>query len=254
MWDLLCTKLLVLCLQEQLEGRGPQWPNITPFRSSDLGSLQSESNRYYFLIFEHADSSLGTELILDFSVAEQVEIRTVLSDNEVLARSFGVILFPAVVYIPQGRSDYETLRPDETTREGFRKSIRAFLSAKDIPLPAEIPVPDINQPDAPNLAELMRLNHVQKKLKQIKAEGDVVFLADMETALKYMLQHEIPNRKIITGESLKALKNFLNVVAKYFPAGETGIKYFETIKRNVDAVDGELRGLRWVLLFFLVKN
>lgn len=161
-----------------------------------------------------------------------------------LARSFGIILFPAVVYIPQGRADHETLHPDEPTREGFRKTIRAFLSAKDVALPEEVAVPDIKEPVAPNLAELMRLNHVQKKLKEIKAKGDVVFLADIETALKYMLQHEIPNRKVITGDALQALKKFLDVVAKYFPAGEAGIKYFEAIRKNVGAVDGDLRGLK----------
>jgi len=66
-----------------VEGRGTHWPNITPLRSSDHTPLQSDAARYTFLVFEQEDSSLGTELILDFSSMEQVEIRTVLSENEV---------------------------------------------------------------------------------------------------------------------------------------------------------------------------
>jgi len=107
----------------------------------------------------------------------------------------GIHRFPNIVHVTHGRAEPEFLRPVDETRGGFRNAIRAFLSSKGVVLPKEEPrvvptVPDLD------LTELMRLNHAKTQLRAIKSAGDVVFLADLETALRYMLTHEIPMRKV----------------------------------------------------------
>ncbi|KAL1244697.1 Sulfhydryl oxidase [Trichinella spiralis] len=49
------------------------------------------------------------------------------------------------------------------------------------------------------------------------APKEQLHLSDLKSALSYMLEHEIPMRKVITGEKLTALKNFLSTTAKYLP-------------------------------------
>lgn len=47
---------------------------------------------------------------------------------------------------------------------------------------------------------------------------DQVYMVDIENAISYALGHEVVQHKVIRGEALTALQNFLEVLVKYLPA------------------------------------
>lgn len=47
---------------------------------------------------------------------------------------------------------------------------------------------------------------------------DQVYMVDIENAVSYALHHEVVQHKIISGEALKALQDFLDVLVLYLPA------------------------------------
>lgn len=245
------TREIVGILQkEQLEGRGAHWPNITPYRSNDVNNLwrefeSHETVNYVFLIFVEDVDPLATQVILDLSTMQGVEIRSVLSENEILARLMGVHTFPSLVLIEHLKTESEHLHPEENTRESFRRTIKSYLEAKGFIVPQEPKLVEIIQPkEVPSFAELAKAQETEKHIKKMKKMGDVVFLVDLENALRYSLEHEISSRKVISGEALVALNDYLAVLAKYFPVGEAGISFLQNL-RDLVFVEREIRGLKF---------
>ncbi|KAG5886744.1 hypothetical protein JTB14_019442 [Gonioctena quinquepunctata] len=65
---------------------------------------------------------------------------------------------------------------------------------------------------------------------------------DLETALRYSLKHEVGNSKQITGDKLKALLAFVNVLEKYFPFSKYGQLFLRELKDFLlqkSSVDGD---------------
>lgn len=91
------------------------------------------------------------------------------------------------------------------------------------------------------MAALLEARERQALLKKVQQMGDVVFQMDLETALRSALKHEVAQTKVIEGEKLTALRNFLSVIIKYFPLGRKGKSFMEDLyeKTNGNVVSGE---------------
>lgn len=48
-------------------------------------------------------------------------------------------------------------------------------------------------------------------------QKDQVYMVDIENAIQYALSHEVVQHKVITGQALASLQEFLNVLVKYLP-------------------------------------
>ncbi|XP_012258379.2 sulfhydryl oxidase 2-like [Athalia rosae] len=223
--------------KEQQEDRGSTWPNIAPYRSSDTKNLWKdipESVKYNFLIFEVVDSYLATEVTLDLHKFDSLQVRGVTSENEPLTISLGVNKFPTVIALGRDGTQ-QTINARYLTREGLRKAIKDFLMLTGI----VIGNPEDHSKDgtltksteAPNKIEEAK---DEKELEEIRTIGDVLFQLDLETALRYSIEHEIPMSKVIDGEKLEALKAYLNVLAKYFPLRRSGVLFLDALREIID--------------------
>lgn len=246
------TRELVGILQkEQMEGRGPHWPNLMPYRSYDVKNLWKESEsheavQYVFLIFVEESDPLGTQVLLDLSNVQGIEIRSISSDNEVLVKLLEVHHFPSLILMEKSKNEPEHLTPDETSRESYRRTIKSYLEAKGFTVPEEPrTIKTLTLDKLPNLEDLRKAQETEKHLQKIKELGDVVFLVDLENTLRYSLQHDISAKKVITGEALTALNNYLAVLAKYFPVGESGIHFLQKLRDVVFETENEIRGLKF---------
>lgn len=239
------TRDLVGILQkEQMEGRGSDWPNIIPYRSYDTANLQkgTDNIQYVFLIFADGNDSLATEVILDLSNVKDIEIRSVVPENEIFAKLLGVRSYPSLLVIQKSKNDPEFLRPKDNTRESFRMTIKNFLKSKGFSTPEEPRTVKILAPNAmPSMPELQKARNALVQLAKIKELGDVVFLVDLENTIRYSLEHEIPLMKQISGESLVALNAFLGVLTKYFPMGESAAEFMQKL-RDIVFHENEISG------------
>ncbi|KAK6629105.1 hypothetical protein RUM43_002922 [Polyplax serrata] len=242
------TRDLVGVLQkEQMEGRGAEWPNLMPYRSSDTSNLWKgvENIQFVFLIFADGNDSLGTEVILDLSNVKGITIRRVVPENEVLATLFGVTTFPRVLVLEAGDNKPEFLDPKEYSRESIRSTIRSYLQSKGVHLPEEPKAVDLNSLNlVPSIQDLQKARNDFILLTKIKELGDVVFLVDLELTLKYILEHEIVSRRNISGDPFKALNAVLGVLAKYFPTGEEGALFLQKLRDRV-LIDDDIMGAKF---------
>lgn len=213
-------------------------------RKSELESIwkavKSEI-KYCFLIFEPPDSYVGSSVILDFQNVHDIHIRRVTSDNELLCVTAKVTKFPSLILLQRDGSQ-KSIGIKAPTREGVRKSIQEYMSSVGI----NIEMMDTMEeyPEDSSKAE-------EKEAKQESGGsenpsdkfGDVIFQMDLEKALRYSIAHEIPLSKMIDGEKLVALKNYLSVLASYFPMRHTGVVYLSTLydivkeKKNITGAD-----------------
>ncbi|XP_024943491.1 sulfhydryl oxidase 2 [Cephus cinctus] len=218
--------------KEQQEGRGLTWPNITPYRGMETSQLWKsvrQSVQYSFLIFETADSFLGTEVILDMHRVNKIHIRSVTSDNEPLCILHKIIKFPTLLVLSRNNTS-KIINVRTPTREGFRHAIKEYMLSQGISIELQkTPERSMESPGLQTLDVHKKLDEVDIK-HPIKVYGDVLFQLDLETVLRYSLNHEITLTKLIEGEKMQALKSYVNVLAKYFPLRRSGVVFLDVIR------------------------
>ncbi|CAK9828271.1 Sulfhydryl oxidase 1 [Anthophora retusa] len=224
--------LIDLLEREQQEGRGTSWPNITPYRNyetTNIWKAVSNNVKYFFLLFEKTDSHLGAEVILDMHKITTLQIRRVLSDNELLCETNKVTNFPSLIVFSHNETQ-KFLKIGIPTREGVYNTIKEFMISKGETISEQTTVKS-------HPTEIENHKSNSDNIKQIQTEqsesleiiGDYLYQLDLENTLRYSIIHEIPLHKVIKDEKMDALKKYLNILAEYFPLRYGNI-FLETIK------------------------
>ncbi|XP_026287311.1 sulfhydryl oxidase 2 isoform X2 [Frankliniella occidentalis] len=231
--------------KEQLEGRGSSWPNITPYRSSDLHNLWKDvpsSVLYSILIFKDKKNEVGADLVLDFSQIPSIQTRTVSAENEVLSKLLQVSTQPSIVVIERGKDTGELLYTQDTSHNGLSIALQAFLKTKHIEMPE---IEDTEEELVKMPATAYDDNELQKQVKQLMShKGDIAFLADLEHALRFSLRHEVGSRKQMTGPVLNALRNFLVIIRRHFPLSTSGLSLLNALCSKVET-SKDISGEEW---------
>ena len=239
--------IIEILKKEHVEGRGASWPNITPYRNSDIKNLWKnvpKSVKFIILIFEDIDSFVGTEVILDLHRLDSVQFRSVLNQNEAVSKLMSVSTFPSLVVVENDMTTFP-LTVGDKTRESFRKSIKTFLKSRHVIVPQEELPKSPEDPKTMEISDLLLLMAAEeenKKRLEIKQMGDVIFYADLEMTVTYSLKHEIPSYKLISGQAFTALKDYLNVLVKYLPFSNRALKILDSLKNTIYKHTNEIRG------------
>ncbi|XP_066583966.1 sulfhydryl oxidase 2 [Prorops nasuta] len=213
-------RLIDILEKEQQEGRGSSWPNITPYRNSeiiDIWKTLSPKIKHFFLFFERTDSHLGVELILDLHGITNIQIRRVTTSNEPLCIVHKIIKFPSLVAFDH-TGNKRLINVATPSREGVRQAIREYLIDVGINLDEQLAAIEryskLN-PVAPKIATEKPEKEDEIMLQQI--QEDKLFQRDIENALRFSLNREISLRQVIKEDKFKALFLYINVLADYFP-------------------------------------
>ena len=245
--------LVELLEKEHMAGRGVGWPNITPYRNSDIKNLWKsipKSVNFLILIFEDSESFVGTEVILDLHHVESIEVRSVLNQNEAVSKLMGVSTFPSIVVVERDTKT-SPLTIQDNTREAFRKAIKNFLRSRHISVPEEVDTKVSDNSQRLEISDLLTLMAAEEEKEKEKLKlknkqvGDVVFQLDIEKAVLYSLKHEIPSYKLISGDAFPALKNYLTVLVKYLPISQDGHKVLVSLRNAVFKYSSEIAGERF---------
>ncbi|KAK0180923.1 hypothetical protein PV327_003253 [Microctonus hyperodae] len=215
-----------------------QWPDFAPLqdlRPNDVFAEQPTDIKYFFIIFENDDSYLGSTVILDFHNVSQISVQRVSSVNEKLCNAFKVMEFPTLIAVERENS-LLNLKLSTPSRTAVYNAIKNYLKTKNIKLDVLDVIEDSEILEKYKPKKNMNKNNV------IKLKNDDIYQIDLEKALHYSLEQEISLSQNITGEKLEALKNYLQVLAGYFPIKFDSPQYlkniYDTVK-NKTTIDGD---------------
>ncbi|KAK0177524.1 hypothetical protein PV328_001571 [Microctonus aethiopoides] len=225
------------------------WPNLAPLKDlqpNDVFAGQPMNIKYSFIIFEKDNSYLGSIVILDFHNISQISVQRVSSANEELCNAFKVTEFPTLIAVERENS-ISNLNLSTPSRTSIYNAIKNYLKTKNIEL---------------DMLDIIEDSEIEEKYKpkkninrnnMIKLKDDNIYQVDLEKALHYSLEQEISLSQNITGEKLEALKNYLQVLAGYFPMKFGSSQYlkniYNTVKNKTTIDDNEFRNL-----IALIKN
>ncbi|XP_063977278.1 sulfhydryl oxidase 1 [Diachasmimorpha longicaudata] len=214
--------------KDQQEGKGNSWPNIAPYRLSDSEAWKQAlppNVKYHFFLFEDLDSYLGSEVILDLNTLSSIQIRRVRKDNTLLATACKITTFPSLNVMDRENNSVQ-LKLREPTRAGTVKVIKNFLKSKNL-------ISEPEKPPNPESRTSVDSKDVPIEIKHSdfsnKPSEDILYQADLENALRYSLEREIPLKKMIQGEQFEALKAYLKVLSKYFPLQSGNSEFLKKI-------------------------
>ncbi|XP_071444814.1 sulfhydryl oxidase 2-like [Hetaerina americana] len=229
--------------KEQMEGRGSPWPNLNPYRSSDLKNLWKDASPevvYVIIIFEEPESYIGREIILDLHKIKGIQVRRATTHNEALSRLLGVAFYPCLSVVKRDLNSFN-LKLVDNTRKSFREQIVSFLES--------VGIADVNV--------VKSVSHTGVLIEKVEISSDrmadsavagtnlqqpKVYYQDLLGAFAYSLQHEIPLHHHITGQALGALQNYVKVLRKYFPLDHAGNIFAEKLQDWVIVKNDNIQG------------
>ncbi|XP_034027308.1 sulfhydryl oxidase 2 [Thalassophryne amazonica] len=213
-------RLMVNILQNHTRVDWPDHcPRLEPYSSVELLPLLGQrSGHYTAIIVEEPDSYVGREVILDLLQFSGLEVRRALSTDLPLLDAVRITALPSC-YL---------LHPNGThTHMHVQKRLRFFFSSLLRMLPG---VRRRLKPASSSSASLVgALPEKQHTEPWRHFERSKVYVADLESALHYLLRVELATHHTLEGEELKTFKDFVTVVAKLYPGGGSVVKLMETL-------------------------
>ncbi|XP_032220136.1 sulfhydryl oxidase 1 isoform X1 [Nematostella vectensis] len=205
-------------------------PNFTPLHESELDEPSGEQ-KYQVLVFEKESSFVGKELALDMQLYPSVSLRRVLDTETALVDKYQITDFPAIVFIEKGyfRELSEGLPQSQRTHADFKRKLHRRLGKKLRKTFPEIPA-------AQRAYEhFAKLHGGPIAFHKLTGSSSDVYLKDMVSGLSYMLWNEIPMKKEIKGDALKALKNFFGLISECFPGSRTTSMLFRHLANKISS-------------------
>ncbi|XP_045392101.1 sulfhydryl oxidase 1 isoform X2 [Lemur catta] len=193
---------LIDALESHRDTWPPACPPLEPAKLAEIdGFFARNTEDYLALIFEKEGSYLGREVTLDLSQHRGIVVRRVLNTEDNVVRKFGVTDFP---------SCYLLFRNGSVSRVSLVVESRSFYTDYLRRL-SGLTREAVGTTVAPTTAH--RIAPTVWKF----ADRSKIYMADLESALHYILRVEVGKFSVLEGQRLVALKNFVAVLAKYFP-------------------------------------
>ncbi|XP_034369049.1 sulfhydryl oxidase 1 isoform X2 [Arvicanthis niloticus] len=193
-------------LIDALESHRDTWPTacppLEPAKLKDINEFFTRNKAEYLaLVFEREDSYLGREVTLDLSQYHTVAVRRVLNTESDVVSKFGVTDFP---------SCYLLLRNGSVSRVPVLVESRSFYTSYLRGLPG------LTREAPPTTATPVTADTIAPTVWKF-ADRSKIYMADLESALHYILRVEVGKFSVLEGQRLVALKKLVAVLAKYFP-------------------------------------
>ncbi|XP_069163551.1 sulfhydryl oxidase 2 isoform X2 [Procambarus clarkii] len=212
------------------------WVNLQPYRGAAADAWSEVRNygtvEHVIVIVDVPKSYRSWSTILDLGGYSTVAVRYKEVDiND--AREFGSVTLPVVIFIDKTGKE-EVVKDAPKTREELKEMIMKKLGLNRGMLPyktifsgrktdASMKKDDVEgagdgQPEEINSDILNYEDDLPDTAFTGTEREDQVYMVDIENAISYALGHEVIQFKVISGEALKSLQEFLDVLVRYLPA------------------------------------
>ncbi|XP_044532993.1 sulfhydryl oxidase 1 [Gracilinanus agilis] len=196
-------QMLIDGLESHRGGRWPpSCPPLAPIRSEEIIYFFSRNpDDYLALIFEKKDSYVGREVELDLSQYHGIKVRRVLDEQEEIVKKFDVTVFPSCYLL---------------TRNGSRSRVPVLIESRSLYSTYLQRLPGVvKRTFSPTVKPTTR-DQGTPPIRKF-ADSSKIYMSDLESSLHYILRVEVGKFKVLEGQRLTALKNFMSVLAKYYP-------------------------------------
>ncbi|XP_058829807.1 sulfhydryl oxidase 1 [Topomyia yanbarensis] len=217
------------------------WPDFTPLESDapreqlfNPTEARPDPPKYAYLINENEinGTTVGSQVMLDLLDAPLAVVKRTKETSE-----------PSGLKVIVGDSMSEIKLPvDEFSRAKVTSAIRKHLSEHHIRV-TEVATKPNNKDSTTeeNISDIMEKKQEEALRVKMKELGPaIVYQADLEEAIKFALFHEVTRFKKIDGERLLALQRFMNVLVRYFPFNENGMKFLKEVRQYVLNAESEI--------------
>ncbi|XP_027977322.1 LOW QUALITY PROTEIN: sulfhydryl oxidase 1 [Eumetopias jubatus] len=195
-------KRLIDALESHSDTWPPRCPPLEPARLEEIDGFFARNNEDYLaLIFEKEGSYLGREVTLDLSQHQGIAVRRVLNMEGDVVSKFGVTDFPSC-YLLFRNGSASRVHVLAESRSFYTAYLQRFSSAAQEVVPTKV-VPTTAHTVAPTVWKV--------------ADRSKIYMADLESALHYILRVEVGKFSLLEGQRLVALKKFMAVLAQHFP-------------------------------------
>lgn len=217
----------------------PGWPDFSPLPAdtsvSTLFSKVANAPKYAYIVNENEPNgtSAGSQIILDFLDTSLAVVKRTRDANEpsglrvVVADTLSEIRLPL----------------NEFSRDELAAAIRKHLNEHHIRV-TEVSTKSTSRDHSSteqNISDIMEKAQEAALRSRIRELGPaVVYQADLEEAIRFALFREVTRYKKIDGERLLALQRFLNVLVRYFPFNDNGIKFLKEVRQYVLNSENEI--------------
>ncbi|KAF6293580.1 quiescin sulfhydryl oxidase 1 [Rhinolophus ferrumequinum] len=193
---------LIDALESHSDTWPPACPPLEPARLEEIdGFFARNDEEYLALIFEKEGSYLGREVTLDLSQRQGLAVRRVLNTEGDVVSKFGVTDFPSC-YLLFRNGSVSRVPVLVESRSFYTAYLQRFAGATREAAQTTV---------APTTA-----NTIAPTVWKV-ADRSKIYMADLESALHYILRVEVGKFSVLEGQRLVALKKFMAVLAQYFP-------------------------------------
>ncbi|XP_055438830.1 sulfhydryl oxidase 1 isoform X1 [Bubalus kerabau] len=192
---------LIDALESHSDTWPPACPPLEPARLEEITGFFARNNEEYLaLIFEKEGSYLGREVTLDLSQHQGIAVRRVLNTERDVVNKFGVTNFPSC-YLLSRNGSFSRVPALTESRSFYTTYLRKFSGSTRGPVQTTA-APATTSAIAPTVWKV--------------ADRSKIYMADLESALHYILRIEVGKFSVLEGQRLVALKKFMAVLAQYF--------------------------------------
>eukprot|EP00112_Aurelia_sp_Birch-Aquarium-sp1_P021676 Seg5896.1 transcript_id=Seg5896.1/GoldUCD/mRNA.D3Y31 product="Sulfhydryl oxidase 1" protein_id=Seg5896.1/GoldUCD/D3Y31 len=175
------------------------------FQPADIHAIESFTSKrteakILVLVFEEEESFIGKELILDTSGCKKLKVKRVLETQTELIEKYHVEEYPSMVIVDRNGS-FKEVSQNNKTRKGFLMALNKI---------------------EPILKETTEVSKAPKKKKGNSTDkngGNTeldIFMTDLVSSISFSLRREVPKVRVIKGEALHALKDWVNLLLQKF--------------------------------------
>lgn len=189
------------------------WPNLNPIDSTSQAALFAtlpSHIKYVFMVYgAETDMIIANKVALDLNSVKSVQIRPVSLRS---ASKLG-LSYPSAVYvgIKSTQSIAMVKHLPALSRESVRSTIVDYLKTKGI----EVGVTNTPTPETKELSVNGAGEQDSAIVEYVKQHPGVVYQADIESAIRFAVFHELLKYNHMNDEQIVALKRFLSVLQKY---------------------------------------
>ncbi|KAL1400569.1 hypothetical protein pipiens_002056 [Culex pipiens pipiens] len=219
------------------------WPEFTPLDLSTLKKAElfvtpegrTVPPKYAYLVNENEPNgtTVGSQVILDFLDTSLAVVRRTTDKTE-----------PSGLKVIVGGTMGEIRLPvDEFSREKVAGAIRRHLNEHHISV-TEVSTKSTSKDPVTeqDISAIMEQKQEEALKERVQELGPtVIYQADLEEAVRFALFKEVARYKKIDGERLLALQRFLNVLVRYFPFNDNGMKFLKEVRQYVLNAESEVK-------------
>lgn len=215
------------------------WPNFSLLKNRTpvnfFDGLSKEID-HGIVVFTEEDETLGTEMILEFEGFSSVVVRKVT--DATIANKFNLNANNKIAAIDL-TGNVDVLRPENDSYKAYKEVITRYLNRE------HLSATDSGESISSTNETVDKINdkHVKEVIEEVHNQKHLVYHADLEQAIKYTIFHEIPKYNNISGETLLALKRYINVLNKYNPLGNNGRQFLKKLNDYVKTHNHSIKGV-----------